>query len=289
MKSVVPACSSTIVIPNTREWVPRSFDDFLRELRHLEEQYNTEDRLLVFRGHRKREWLLDSTFVRSCKVVLFGLKEHQCFAQRLVDSVNLHLALLNLFLFKFGILTTPSAELYEHETSNGIDPWFEYMKRIQQHPDEGQDGPFCLKGTNLLDWTKSSDVALYFANDNRAGDGAVYICDATATGKTLQVVSVESILEKMHEEGNAGKALGVPLMFDPQRQILMQRAKNQQAIYFAQMDLRVDLETIWREQEKLFENETIILKLVLPSGTESKVNEYLLSKEIATEFLFPNS
>lgn len=289
MKSVIPACSSTVVNPSTREWVPRSFDDFLRELRHLEEQYNSEDRLLVFRGHRKSEWLLDSTFVRSCKVVVFGLKEHHRFSTRLVGSVNLHLALLNLFLFKFGILATPSAALKELEKSGDIDPWFEFMKRVQQHPDEGQDGPFCLKGTNILDWTKSSDVALYFANENREGDGAVYICDSTATGKTLQVVPVGSILEKMHEEGNAGKALGVPLMFHPQHQILNQRAKNQQAIYFAQMDLRVDMETIWREQEKGFENETILIKLVLPSGTESQVNEYLLSKEITTEFLYPNS
>jgi len=289
MKSVVPACSSTVVIPSTREWVPRSFNDFIRELQHLEEQYNTKDRLLVFRGHRKREWLLDSTFVRSCKVVLFGLNEHDRFSKRLVESVNLHLALLNLFLFKFGILTTPAADLYEHETSDGIDPWYEYMKRIQQHPDEGQDGPFILKGTNILDWTKSSDVALYFANDKRAGDGAINICDATATGKTLQVVSVESILDKMHEEGNAGKALGVPLMFHPGRQIKHQRANNQQAIYFAQMDLRVDLEIIWREQEKLLENETIILKLVLPSGTESQVNEYLSGKSITADFLFPSS
>lgn len=289
MKSVVPACSRTFVNPSTLEWVPGSFDDLLRELRHLEEQYNSEDQLLVFRGHRKRKWLLDSTFVRSCKEVLFGLKVHDRFSKRLVDSVNLHLALLNLFLFKFGILTRPSDELFVLEKSRDIDPWFEFMKRVQQHPDEEHDGPFCLKGTNILDWTKSSDVALYFANDNRAGDGAVYICDATATGKTLQVVSVESILEKMHEEGNAGKALGVPLMFHPQHQIMNQRAKNQQAIYFSQMDLRVDLETIWREQEKLLENETIILKLVLPSGTESQVSEYLSSKSITTEFLYPKT
>jgi hypothetical protein len=163
------------------------------------------------------------------------------------------------------------------------------MKRVQQHPDEGQDGPFYLKGTNILDWTKSSDVALYFANDNRAGDGAVYICDSTATGKTLQVDPFGLILDKMHQEGNAGKALGVPLMFHPQHQILNQRAKNQQAIYFAQMDLRVDLETIWREQEKWVDNETILVKVVLPSGTESQVNEYLTGKSITAEFLYPNS
>lgn len=222
-------------------------------------------------------------------MVLFGLKEHQRFSTRLVSSVNWHLALLNLFIFKFGILSLPSAELCELEKSLGIDPWFEFMKRVQQYPDEGQDGPFCLKETNIMDWTKSSDVALYFANCNRKGEGAVYICDATATGNTLQVDPFGFILEKMHQEGNAGKALGVPLMFHPKRQISNQRAKNQQAIYFAQMDLRVDLETIWREQEKGLENETIVIKLVLPSGTESQVNDYLFSKEITTDLLYPKS
>jgi len=55
------------------------------------------------------------------------------------------------------------------------------------------------------------------------------------------------------------------------------------------MDLRVDMETIWREQEKGLENETILIKLVLPSGTESQVNEYLSGKSITAEFLYPNN
>ncbi|SPP66683.1 hypothetical protein [Nitrospira lenta] len=289
MKNVVPALSTTVVNESAKEWVPRSFGDFLHELQRLERLFNREDNLLVFRGHRKREWLVDSTFVRSIKSKLFGLEEHSKFSRRLSDSMDLHRALLNLFLLKFGTLGHPSKELTDLETARGIDPWFELMKRIQQHPDEMQDGPFLLRGTNMLDWTKSSDIALYFANDNRIGDGAVYICDATATGKTLQIIPVGEIIEKMNEDGNAGKALGIPLMFHPANQILNQRAKNQQAIYFAQMELRVDLETIWREQEKELAGETIVLKLVLPSGTESEAKEYLLGKGITSEFLYPNN
>lgn len=221
-------------------------------------------------------------------MVLFNLKEHERFSIRLANSVNLHFALLNLFLFKYRILSHPSEELNEL-TAHGIDPWFEYMKRVQQHPDEGQDGPFCLKGTNILDWTTSSDVALYFANEDRRGDGAVFICDSTATGKTLQVLPVGSILEKMEQDGNAGQALGVPLMFHPSHQILNQRAKNQQAIYFAQMELRVDMEIIWRMKEKELRDETIFIKLILPSGTESQVQEYLSRKRLTADFLYPNS
>lgn len=201
----------------------------------------------------------------------------------------MHRALLNLFLLKFGTLVHPSKELSALEALRGIDPWFELMRRIQQHPDEMQDGPFLIRGTNIIDWTKSSDIALYFANDSRNGDGAVYICDATATGKTLQIIQVGEIIDKMNKDGNEGKALGVPLMFHPARQILNQRAKNQQAIYFAQMELRVDLETIWREQEKMLANETIVLKLVLPSGTEVEAKGHLSGKGITAEFLYPNS
>lgn len=286
MKDISPTCSRTVVHKTTRDWLPASFEDLMSELNALH-QLNNETNLIIYRGHRDRAWLLDTTFVRACKTYLFGLKETDRLSDRLVGSVNLHLALLNLFLFKFGILVKPSQELYDLEKTRSIDPWFELMKRIQQHPEEGQDGPFCLKGTNILDWTASPDVALYFANEKRAAEGAIYICDATATGNTLQTISVEAILDKMHEEGNAGNALGGPLMFHPKHQIANQRAKNQQAMYFAQMDLRVDMERIWRLQESELANGTIIIKLILPAGTELQVAEYLSNKGITLDFLYP--
>lgn len=186
------------------------------------------------------------------------------------------------------MLSQPSQGLFELEQTRKIDPWFEYMKRVQQHPEESQDGPFPLKGTNIIDWTKSSDVALYFANQERADEAAtLFVCDATATGKTLQVDSMDTILTKMDIEGNRGNALGVPLMFHPAHQILNQRAKNQQAIYVAQMDLRVDLEVIWRLQERDGKTETILVKLILPPGTSAIVDEYLGDRGITRDFLFP--
>jgi len=64
----------------------------------------------------------------------------------------------------FGVLYEPSSELYTESVKLQLDPWFEFMKRTQQYP---EDDGFFLKGTNLIDWSLSSD-------------GALFICDATA-------------------------------------------------------------------------------------------------------------
>ena len=285
MKSLGPHLATTVVHPQTREWIPESFESFLQELHHLETSCHDAKALALFRGHSKRQWLLDSTFVRSFKTTLFGVRPDERLSSRIVESAECHLAILNLYLLKFGVLTHPSGELEAAAREHNLDPWFEWMKRLQQYPEE--DG-FFLKGTNLLDWTQSADVALYFANENRVGEGAVYFCDATATGKTLQVVPVAEILSKMRDIGNSRVALGVPLMFCPPRQIFNPRPKNQQVVYFAQMDLRYDLETIWRLREAELENKTIVFKLVLPAGSEATTREYLIEKGLSRAFIFPD-
>lgn len=295
--NILPSLSDTVVSTVTREWIPTSFDGFLHELNHIVDCCKTKKSLALFRGHRNREWLLDSSFVRSFKTTLFGIPLEDRLSQRIVNSAEFHPAILNLFLLKFGVLARPSDELEAVAQQHGVDAWFEFMKRLQQHPEE-EDGFFFLKGTNLLDWTQSPDIALYFANENRNSDGAVYICDATATGKTWQVrpageifdkIPVGEILDKMSEFGKAGLPLGAPLLFCPPKQITCQRTKNQQAVYFAQMDLRYDLEYIWQLREAELSSETISIKLVLPSGSEAAANEYLAKKEITHAFIYPDT
>ena len=285
MKNLSPHLPTTIIHPQTREWIPESFESFLQELHHLVKSSHEAKAAGLFRGHSQRQWSLDSTFARSFKTTLFGVRADETLSRRIVESAECHLAVLNLYLLKFGVLTHPSEELEAAAHEHGLDSWFEWMKRLQQYPAE--DG-FFLKGTNLLDWTTSADVALYFANENRAGDGAIYFCDATATGKTQQVIPVAQILNKMRKLGNAGSPMGAPLLFCPPRQILNPRPKNQQVVYFAQMDLRYDLETIWRLREAALENETIVVKLVLPAGTEAPAKEYLIEKGLSRALIFPD-
>jgi hypothetical protein len=255
------------------------------ELNYLNQRAAEDQRLLLYRGHRRREWRLDSTFVRSVKTKMLGIEAHDAFSARLRQSGDLNSALTSLLLLKFGTLLGPSEELKKAATDHGLDAWFELMKRYQQYPEEDIPAP---AGTNLLDWSQSSDVGLYFANEERVGEGAIFVCDGTATGRTLQIVPVIDILNKIREQFMRGEASGMPLLFSPPRQIANERAKNQQAVYFAQMELRLDMLEAWRLQESSLTDETIILKLVLPKGSEADVATYLKQKGIVQDFIYPD-
>lgn len=284
MKTLRPSSAATR-IARTQEWIPESFDVLLTEIDALKLRAADEKRLLIYRGHRRREWRLDTTFVRSVKSRLFGMEAQDGFTARLRDSGDLNSALTSLLLLKFGTLLEPSAELKTVETEHGVDAWFELMKRYQQYPEEDV---LALTGTNFLDWSQSSDVALFFGNDRRDGEGALFVCDATATGKTLQKLPVVEILRKVREQFMRGDPTGLPLLFSPPKQIANERAKNQQAVYFAQMELRLDLLESWRLLEASKNDESIILKMILPAGTEGDTRKYLEAKGVTDSFIYPD-
>jgi hypothetical protein len=178
----------------------------------------------------------------------------------------------------------PSPELFALVEKTGVDPWFEFMKRLQQYP--GED-PTYFKGTFLIDWTRKLDVAMYFANESREGDGAVWICDVSATGKTLQVLPVERIMQRMEELRLRDASLGIPLIFHPKKQIAQKKATNQDAVYVAQMDLRVDLSEVWNNLQN-HQAEKILIKVILPAGTNEECAHYLNEKGITRDFVFPD-
>lgn len=191
---------------------------------------------------------------------------------------------MNLFFFKFDFVARPSQELYNLQEKHGIDPWFEFMKHLQQYPEEDR----CpLPGSFLIDWTQNQDVGIYFADESRDGEGALWICDATATGKTLhRDLTVEEILKQMEKLGRKNASMGVPLIFYPKKQLAQKRAANQDPVYIAQMDLRVDLSEVWDNLQK--SGERILVKLVLPAGTNTECSDYLATKGVNREFLFPD-
>jgi FRG domain len=285
LKALSPKVSSTKVGNSPWEWIPKTFEDFLTELEFVATHCKELEHLVLYRGHRDRRWLLDSTFARSCKKNVFGIEPWQ--KLRFEDfrmSTKHQQIVLNLFFFKFDFVARPSPELSNVAETTGVDPWFEFMKHLQQYPEED---PTYFKGTFLIDWTRSMDVGMYFANESREGEGALWICDATATGKTLQVLPVQEIMQRMAELGMRDASLGIPLIFHPRKQIAQKRAENQAAVYMAHMDLRVDLSEVWEDLQN-HQAETILIKMVLPAGTEQELTRYLDKKEMTKEFIFPD-
>lgn len=290
MKNILPKCTSTkIASEDFHIWMPANFDDFLLELDHITSSCTGEDPLPLFRGHSNSVWTLDSTFVRTCKKILFDLPPHKNLNATIKESLVYNNVIQNLYLLKYGFIVSPGGELENIADTNNVDTWFEVMRLQQQFPEK--DTPY-LKGTFLLDWTKNKDVALFFANNDndnpRMEAGAVYICDAAATGKTLiRDKKVGAILDMMFDKIKKEEPMGVPLMFYPPKQIKIERANNQQVVYFAQMDLRYSFEEIWKEKEKN-DNEIIYVKLMLPKETQEDCQNYLLERGMTKEYLLPS-
>jgi len=292
MQKISPICSNTVVGSDSHEWVPRNFEDFLKELDHVVKSCRGGNPL--FRGHADSRWLLESSFVRTCKKLLFDIEPHIRPSKEIRGSSGYHRALFRLLLLKYDVLVKPSVELRNLE-NKGIDSMFELMKRFQQYPQEDKT---TLKGTSFLDWSQNQNVGLFFANFNanehcvkdRQADGALFICDKAATGKTLQTIKVDRIIELMNEKDNDAdnyEGFGCPLLFYPEVQKLCQRTNNQDAIYWAQMDLRYDLEYMWKLQEKN-SNKTdyIFIKLVLPYESRDECAKYLIAQGITHSNLF---
>ena len=285
MKGISPKLRNTRTGVAPWEWVPQSFADFLEEVRHVQAHVRELGHLVLYRGQREKKWLLDSTFVRSCKRVVFRIEAWQKIKfDEFRMSINHQQILLNLFFFKFDLVARPSQELESLEVTDGIDPWFEFFKRIQQYPEE-DTSPW--KGSFILDWTRNFDVAIYFANYERNGEGALWIADVTATGKTLQIIQVREILQKMADAGARNESLGLPLIFYPNKQLVHKRATNQDPVYIAQMDLRADLSEVWDNLQRQ-NGEGIFVKIILPAGTKSECARYLNEKGLTKSFIFPD-
>ena len=285
-----PLLHSTRVSMKGEEWVPTSFADFLAEVDHVRSHCTSLDHYVLFRGHASTAWRLDSTFARFIKEHILGIDITELIKEDYRHSLEYYRLFSSLFLCKFRVLMGPSKELIRVSDENkGLDPWFELMKRIQQYPKEDLTN---LNGTFLLDWSQNWRIAVYFANHerNNQDDGAIYLADLTQAGSILrQDLMVGEIITRLQEAFLEDRTSGCPLIFCPRKQIACQRARNQDAIYVAQMDLRVDLAEYWNIVDKeRADGNRILLRIFLPKGTKQETGEWLDEQGIIEDFVYPD-
>lgn len=300
MQKILPICSDTIVDVDPHEWIPRNFEDFLKELEHIINSCEAEKP--HFRGHADSRWLLESTFVRTCKKLLLNMEPHIRPSEEIQESREYYQSLFALFLLKYDLLVKSDPKYKENKILEGthdIDALFDLMRYYQQYPEKDIFHP---KGTFFLDWSqKGPEVGLFFANfdsdehhiKNRKTNGVLFICDQPVTGKTLmkqetgEAIRVEEIINRMVEALNENKRAGCPILFYPPNQKFIKRANNQDVVYWAQVDLGYDLEYIWKLQEKnLDKNQYIFMKLILPYESKNECAEYLITQKITHSYLF---
>jgi len=302
MQKISPVCSNTLVGDDPHEWIPRTFEDFLKELDHIINSCEAETP--HFRGHADSKWLLESTFVRTCKKLLLDIEPHIRPNKEIRDSAEYHQALFALFLLKYDVLIKADPKFNEYkilESTHNIDALHDLIKYYQQYPEKDIFPP---KGTFFLDWSqKGPEVGIFFANfdsdehriKNRKTNGALFICDQKATGKTLmkrendEAIRVEEIIELMRQKNNSDnqEGFGCPLHFYPPTQKHIRKANNQDVIYWAQMDLRHDLEYMWSLQEKASgKDQYIFMKLILPYESRNECAKYLKAQKITHSYLF---
>lgn len=294
MKISSPKLKSTICASSSREWIPSSIDNLLKEIESIAKISSVNDTLILYRGQTKSDWPLDSTFVRNSITALFGINNYNLLPPSIRHRISFHRSIASLLLMKFDQIVKPSKEAFEKEQSHGIDPYFELLKHVQQYPEKYKESPF-IQGTNLIDWTNSLDIALYFATfegagDNRkisSGNGAVWVYDASSTGKILQIDKMKKTMDLMTSAEFLNGERTLPLMFHPQKQTNQHRASNQKPIYIAQMDFRYDLADVWYSYDK-DKNETAFIKFDIQDAIKHELAKYLESNGVSEERVYPH-
>jgi hypothetical protein len=285
MKRCAPILKTTQHSPDLREWIPSTFDNFLREVEHLSRQCDGDDPVVLYRGHTDSDWLLD------CKLVRSVLKHNGQRWNGYPRSLEFHTQMVDILLAKFGRFWRPSQEAVEKESTHGIDPWYELMKKFQQYGELDTDP----KGTFLVDWTLDSDVALYFATYDGREDsrrprqtpGAVWVCDPVPTGKVFQTTKLQNLLELMRGDDFRLKVeRTLPLILHPPKQTRMLRAINQKPVYFSQMDFRYDLADTWCSVESTSQS-AVFRKLILKKSLVRDSIKHLERHGITEKRVYP--
>lgn len=290
MKPISPKIKSTGCSADGRHWVPTSFKNLLTELDHITASCEGANPATFYRGQSNYEWPLDSSFLRFAIPHLFGISNYLTLSKSIRQSKEFHRTISSLLLLKFGTLSKPSEEAISAEKSHDIDPWYEFLKNLQQYPEKDS----FIRGTFLLDWTGNRDIALYFATYDGKGvnrevtttHGTVWVLDAVATGRTWQMDKLGNLLHLMTSPEHCNAEKTFPLIYHPNNQTHQPRSVNQMPVYIAQMDYRYDLADIWAAHENE-QKKRLFITVIITENLKKDSARFLEKNGFSETLVYP--
>lgn len=293
MSIIIPKVKSTV--HSQINWLPSNIDNFFKEIDHIQKWGKNNDSLLLYRGQSNYKWPIESTFVRNLIHKLFPVDNYCDLPIEIRYSLEFHRLVLSCIALNFGICCKPSEKLFELERKEGIDPWFEFLKNLQQYEEKYADKDNFIPGTFIIDWSRVFEVGLYFSVFSGRGKqrtitdfpSSLWLLNATSTGKIHQSKKLFEIMQLMKSDYLSNNPKNLPLMFHPPKQIDQKRPINQKPIYMSQMDYRYDQSQVWFDHGEN-NNVTTIINLVMSEEIKFKLSEYLEKNDITETFIYPD-
>jgi hypothetical protein len=245
----------------------RSWDDFEIELQQLA-QYRDELKtktqhpdILVFRGQSNFIWHLETMLERKTKKESYSM-------HRYFEIIKKARPKLPPTTWSWETLDKPEySNWYDNRNflwSNGLG---DYMVYLRHH---GFPSP-------LLDWTKSSDVAAYFAFQD--------------VNNSVESVAIFAFLE--NTAGIKGSRLAEPNIGRIRSDFHSETRHERQQSTYTYCSVEAEEEVYYSNHEKVFTGnrrhrfpQDVLWKFIIPSSERNKVIKKLESKHINTSTLF---
>jgi len=246
----------------------QSWDDFENEIQQLMQycdEFKSELKypdILVFRGQRNSAWHLETTLERETQKETYSMRRYFEIIKKAITKLP------RPTTFSWEILDRPEySNWFDNRNFLWLNGLLDYMVYLRHH---GFPSP-------LLDWTKSPEVAAYFAFND--------------VNSSVESVTIFAFLE--HTAGVKGEWLVEPNISRVRPDFPLETRHTRQQSTYTYCSTETEEDIYYSNHEKVFTGnrrnkfpQDVLWKFIIPSNEKEKVLQKLEIEHINTSLLF---